>query len=62
MPPALDRCELPLLFGSRHWAGAPMLGSAPNAVDEDLARRVRGYWSTFAHAGVDGLGMASIRL
>ncbi|MBI3692844.1 MAG: hypothetical protein HY239_19845 [Mycolicibacterium aromaticivorans] len=44
------------MFGTQHWAGAPMLGSAPNAVVEDLARRVRGFWSIFAHAGSRRLG------
>lgn len=54
--------ELPLMFGSRAWADAPMLGPLPNAADVDLARRVRGYWSAFAHAGVAGLGVSSLRL
>jgi para-nitrobenzyl esterase len=39
-----------------------MLGSTSNAVDADLARRVRGYWSSFAHDGVSALGSSSLRV
>jgi para-nitrobenzyl esterase len=54
--------ELPLLFSADRWADAPMLGSTSNAVDADLARRVRGYWSSFAHDGVSALGSSSLRV
>ncbi|MCV7019864.1 carboxylesterase family protein [Mycolicibacterium aichiense] len=54
--------ELPLLFASPAWTDAPMLGSAPHDIDTNLARRVRGLWSAFAHAGVAGLGTSNLRL
>ncbi|AKK30484.1 carboxylesterase family protein [Mycobacterium sp. EPa45] len=54
--------ELPLLFESECWADAPMLGPATNAIDRALARRVRGYWSAFAHDGIAGLGTSHLRV
>jgi len=54
--------ELPLLFSSPEWADAPMLGSAPDSIDANLGRQVRGYWSAFAHNGVAGLGVTSLRI
>jgi para-nitrobenzyl esterase len=55
--------ELPLLFGSPHsWSDAPMLGSRPHAVDEELGRKTRAQWSRFAHDGLDGLGRTPLRI
>jgi para-nitrobenzyl esterase len=55
--------ELPLLFGSSEtWADAPMLGRATHPIDDDLARKVRGYWAGFAYKGVAALGSSPLRL
>lgn len=49
--------ELPLLFGSPEcWSDAPMLGAQRDAIDEELARRTRRYWSGFARDGIAALG------
>lgn len=55
--------DLPLLLGTvSAWAGAPMLGPHPNAVDHELAVRMRALWSRFAYDGVDALGTERLRL
>ncbi|WP_193046114.1 carboxylesterase family protein [Mycolicibacterium baixiangningiae] len=55
--------ELPLLFGTpKSWSDAPMLGSRPHAVDEELGRRTRAQWSRFAHDGLSGLGRTPLRI
>jgi para-nitrobenzyl esterase len=55
--------DLPLLFGSPEcWADAPMLGPEPHPIDNELARKTRGYWAAFAHSGTAALGGSSLRI
>lgn len=55
--------DLPLLLGTPEtWADAPMLGPATHPIDNELARKVRGYWAGFAHHGTAALGGASLRI
>jgi para-nitrobenzyl esterase len=55
--------DLPLLLGSpQSWSDAPMLGPAPDPIDDRVGRGMRALWSGFARDGIDALGRTPLTI